>query len=113
MSSRERLAELENNLNAMAGTVPEVMSAFMSFKEVVMQEKKLTLREKTLAALAMAVSKQCQDCIVTWVKAAIDAGLTLEEVTELCGVVMLLNGGPGAAYATQAVKTYRDLSNQV
>ncbi len=109
MSSQERLAELEKKMQIMAQVIPETMSGFQSLKQAVMQEQRLTVREKTLAALAMAVSKQCQDCIVNWVKAAIEAGLSLEEVIELCGVVMLLNGGPGAAYATQAVRVYQDL----
>lgn len=112
MSAIERLQELDKNFAAMAEVMPETMGNFKSLKELIMPDQRLTKREKTLAALAIAVSKQCQDCIVNWVQSAIDEGLTLEEVIELCGVVMLLNGGPGAAYATQAVKVYRELAEQ-
>ena len=110
--SKKRLSELEENLNTMASVMPDVMGSFKTFKESVMKENKLTSREKILTALGIVTAKQCKDCIVSWVNTAVDAGITFEEIMEVCGVTMLLNGGPGAAYSVLVVETYNELVNE-
>ncbi len=110
MSKKERLQELDKNLGEIASVTPDTMKHFKSLKESVLKEGALSSREKILAALGIVISKQCHDCILNWVQTAIDAGITFEELIEVCGVTMLLNGGPGAAYSSLAIETYKELS---
>lgn len=112
MTKKEKLERLEENLGKIASTNPEVMTNFKDLKESVMKEGILTPREKTLVALGIVISKQCGDCILSWVNTAIEKGITFEELVEVCGVTMLLNGGPGAAYSCQAVENYQELKDK-
>lgn len=109
MSKREKLKKLEDNLGKIASILPETMHSFKNLKESVIKEGVLTSREKTLIALGIVISKQCGDCILNWVDTAIEKDITFEELVEVCGVTMLLNGGPGAAYSTQAVEAFEEL----
>ncbi len=112
MSKKEKLERLEENISKIASSNPEVMINFKNLKESVMKEGDLTSREKTLVALGIVISKQCGDCILSWVGTAIEEGITFEELVEVCGVAILLNGGPGAAYSCQAVETYQELKEE-
>lgn len=110
MSKKERLQKLDENLNEIASVAPDTMKNFKIFKESVLKEGVLTSKEKILAALGIVISKQCHDCILNWVQTAVEEGITFEELVEVCGVTMLLNGGPGAAYSSLAVETYKELT---
>ena len=70
----------------------------------------LGTKEKELIALAIAISKQCNDCIGFHIKAAIRAGATRDEVAETVNVCVLMNGGPGYMYGAKAVEAYDQLS---
>lgn len=43
-------------------------------------------------------------------KKSIVMGITFEEIMEVCGVNILMGGGPGFAYACKVVEIYEDLT---
>lgn len=70
----------------------------------------LSTKDKELIALAIGVSKQCNDCIGFHVKAAIAAGATREEVAETVNVCVVMNGGPGYMYGVKALEAFNQFS---
>lgn len=83
---------------------------FHELHEAALAEGALTTKQKELIALAIAVSKQCVDCIGFHVKASIRAGATRQEVAEMVNVCVLMNGGPGYMYGAKAMEAYDQLS---
>lgn len=87
---------------AQAGTA----KGFHELHNAALAEGALSTKQKELIALAIGISKQCNDCIGFHVKAAIRAGATREEVAECVNVCVLMNGGPGYMYGAKAIEAY-------
>ncbi|UNC91981.1 carboxymuconolactone decarboxylase family protein [Candidatus Contubernalis alkaliaceticus] len=107
--SKERIIKLNECKEKIGDAIPDVMESFGKMYESVFQEGKLTAREKQLVALGIVIAKQCPDCIVSNLNKAIEMGITFEEIMEVCGVSILMGGGPGVAYSCKIVETYEKL----
>ncbi|GAB4302883.1 MAG: carboxymuconolactone decarboxylase family protein [Roseovarius sp.] len=83
---------------------------FHDLHNAALAEGALSTRHKELIALAIAISKQCDDCIGFHVKAAIRAGASREDVAETVNVCVLMNGGPGYMYGAHAIEAFDQLS---
>ena len=62
----------------------------------------LSAGAKELTALAIAIVKKCDGCIAAHAKAAAAKGVTKEQVAEMVGVTMLMEGGPATVYGPRA-----------
>jgi AhpD family alkylhydroperoxidase len=62
-----------------------------------------------LTAVAIAVAKGCEDCIVYHAAAAKKHGATREELCEMLSVAVEMAGGPGAVYAAKALEAFDQL----
>ena len=83
------------------------------FKRSLYQGKELTMKEKSLIALAIAVVKQCEYCIAVHLKEALEAGVSDEEIFEACGIAILMGGGPALGYSTFVQEALEALRNTV
>jgi len=88
----------------------ETAKGFHALHNASLAEGAVTTKNKELIALAIGISKQCNDCIGYHVKAAIRAGATRDEVAETVNVVVMMNGGPGYMYGAKAMEAYDQLS---
>jgi len=86
-----------------------VAKGFHALHNAALADGALGTKHKELMALAIGISKQCNDCIGFHVKAAIRAGATREEVAEVVNVCVLMNGGPGYMYGAKAIEAYDQL----
>ena len=86
-----------------------VAKGFHALHNAALAEGALSAKHKELMALAIGISKQCNDCVGFHVKAAIRAGATREEVAEVVNVCVLMNGGPGYMYGDRAMEAYDQL----
>ncbi|GAB4274115.1 carboxymuconolactone decarboxylase family protein [Thermincola ferriacetica] len=109
----DTLKKLEENQKKIAGMLPDLMANFKKVHDAALAEGALTSREKVLIGLGIAVSKQCSYCISKYLKSAIDMNIELQEIIEACGVAILMNGGPGAAYTSFVLDTYAELKKQI
>ncbi len=110
MSAKEDLAGVNQRLGGLFKAEKQTMMAFNSLTEAAMRPGKLSPAVKELAAVAIAVSKGCEDCIVYHVAAARKHGATREELLEMLAVAIELSGGPGVVYAAKAVKIFDELA---
>jgi AhpD family alkylhydroperoxidase len=63
---------------------------------------------KEAVALALSVAKHCDGCIAYHAKAAARAGATPEQVAEILGVALLMDGGTASVYAPRAWDAFHE-----
>lgn len=96
------IEELRTPTRELRQTIPETWAGFGRLHQEAMADGTLPARLKELIALALAVSQQCDGCIAYHAKAAAAKGATREELAEVLGVTLLMNGGPASVYAPRA-----------
>ncbi|MGH9047308.1 MAG: carboxymuconolactone decarboxylase family protein, partial [Acidimicrobiales bacterium] len=65
---------------------------------------------KELIALAIAVTRECDGCIASHARAAARRGATVAEVSEMVGVAILMNGGPGTVWGPRALTAFHEFA---
>ena len=89
---------------------PEVIDAFKVLRKVTCNEGGvIDFKTKELIAIAVAVARKCEPCILSHLEVGIQAGVTRQEMVEAVNIAILLCGGPGYAYAAKALDWYDDL----
>jgi len=111
LQAQELLKMLEEGGDGLQQEIPEHMEKFWSFAEKVKEEGKLTPKEKSLIILAAVAIKRCEGCMVNNLQHALEAGVSREELAELCSILMLVDGGPGFASSAFLLEKFKELSN--
>jgi AhpD family alkylhydroperoxidase len=83
------------------------MKAFAGIAKAATVSKALDARTKELIALGIAVAVRCDDCIAFHVKACVEQGATMEEVSETLGMAIYMGAGPSVMYASHALEAFR------
>jgi AhpD family alkylhydroperoxidase len=79
-----------------------------------MQDGALTVREKELIALGIAVAETCKPCLRVHIDKCIEAGVTDDEIIEAAGVAVMMCGGPACMQINEIVsilKRYKGKKN--
>lgn len=66
----------------------------------------LGAKTRELIALAVAVTRQCDGCIVIHTDAALKHGATREEIAEALGVAIAVNAGAALVFSTRVMDAY-------
>jgi len=104
----EVLQELRDPTKSLRRAIPDTWSGFVALHESAMAEGAVPARLKEAVALAISVAKRCDGCIAYHAKAAAKAGATPEEVAELLGVALLMDGGTASVYAPRAWEAFEE-----
>lgn len=111
MSRQEELLhELRGPTKSLRHAMPETWTAFVGLHESAMRDGHLPARLKEAVALAISVVKRCDGCIAYHARAAARAGATPEDVAEVLGVALLMDGGTASVYAPRAWEAFLDFS---
>jgi len=86
---------------------PRVLQALYRYKNEILKEGELTLREKELIATAVASTLRCEKCLEFHAEAALESGATNREILEAIEVAMYLTG-PSAMIWTERIDDYID-----
>ena len=86
-------------MGAMKAAAPEIAKSFGPFFQALMKPGALSVREKELIALGIGVALRCEPCIYSHVEKCLKAGATSEQVMEVAGVAVMMQGGPAYTYA--------------
>ncbi|HHX71183.1 MAG: carboxymuconolactone decarboxylase family protein [Miniphocaeibacter sp.] len=112
MSFSEKRKAGEANTALLGKNSPEVMGGFAELHKKIMGTTAISVKEKELIALGIAIAIRCEGCILAHVNAAKKAGVTLEEIYGVIEVAILMSGGPGTAYggiaAAYAEEVYKE-----
>jgi len=93
MKNLTRLKKLDEN-------APEATKAFWAFDKAAFAKGALTVQEKQLIAVAVALTTQCPYCIEIHNKAAREAGASEAQLAEAALVAAAMRGGAAITHAT-------------
>lgn len=108
--NQEVLDQLREPTRSLRHEVPDAWSGFLALHQASMAEGTVPTRLKEAVALAISVVKQCDGCIAYHAKAAARAGATPQEVAEVLGVALLMDGGTASVYAPKAWEAFQEFS---
>jgi len=88
---------------------PDVIRGLMTIDNAAAKTGHLEPKMHELIALAVAVTTRCDGCISVHTKKAVEAGASLEEMSEALGVAIALNAGAALTYSARVIETYQQL----
>ena len=107
--AKEKLDGVNARLMGLFKAEKQTMMAFNGLAQSATRAGKISPAVKELTAVAIAVAKGCEDCIVYHAAAAKKHGATREELCEMLAVSVEMAGGPGAIYAAKALEIFDQL----
>ena len=90
-------------MGSMKEQAPDIGKGFGAMYQKLMGEGALSLREKELIAIAIGMAVRCEPCIFAHVEKAVKAGATREQLLEMAGVVVVMQGGPGYVHVPELI----------
>ena len=81
---------------------PELFRKFIEWYNASLEPGKVSRREKVLIGVAVAHAIQCPYCIDAYTKSCLEAGLSLEHITEAVHVASAIRGGASLIHTLQA-----------
>lgn len=87
----------------------ELGNKFFDYYAKVFEEGKLTAREKSLIALAVAHTEQCPYCIDAYTQDGLQRGITKEEMMEALHVGAAIKGGATLVHGVQMMNKVNKL----
>jgi AhpD family alkylhydroperoxidase len=97
----ERWSEDQAKLKDLA---PDILRGFGGLFQATMKEGALTVREKELIAVGIALAMRCVPCINLHVEKCITSGATAAQVLEAAGVAVMMQGGPTFTHVPEVVR---------
>lgn len=104
------LARARSRIGAFAKASPGLMKGFAEVSRAATAAGSFTAAQKELLAVALAVAKGCDDCILYHVDAARRHGAVEAALVEALEVAVEMGGGPAVMYAAKALEVFRTLA---
>lgn len=96
-------AELLTRTGDLARLTPATVRGYRELSDAAKTTDHLGAKVRELIALGVAITRQCDGCIATHVRAARKAGATPEEVAEALGVAIAVNAGAALVYSARVM----------
>lgn len=103
--------ELRAPYRALTEAIPDVMAGYRALQTAAMADGSLSASTKELIALAVAITRECDGCISAHARGAARRGATASEVTEMIGVAISMNGGPGTVWGPRALAAFQEFAD--
>jgi AhpD family alkylhydroperoxidase len=104
-------ADLRLPYRELGERIPDVMAGYNALHDAAMAEGVLDMKTKELIALAISITRECDGCIAAHARGALRRGATVEEVSEMIGVAISMNGGPGTVWGPRALAAFHEFSD--
>jgi AhpD family alkylhydroperoxidase len=98
--------ELRQPAIELRGLIPDVMKGYATLSSAAMSGGELSVGTKELIALAIAITRECDGCMVAHARGCVRAGVSRQQVAEMIGVAISLNGGPGTVWGPRALRVF-------
>ena len=82
---------------------PDIVRGYRTLSDAGSKTNKLDAKTRELISVAVAVTRQCDGCIVVHTDAALKNGATRQEVTEALGVAIAVNAGAALVHSTRVL----------
>lgn len=104
------LTAARGRLQAFSRATPALMQGFAGISRQATQPGQFSAAQKELVAVAIAVAKGCEDCILYHLDAARRHGADETALLEALEVAVEMGGGPAIMYAGKALDLFRGLA---
>lgn len=108
--AKAALAAAKTRLGGFAKAAPGVMQSFAGISRAATAPGSFSPAQKELMAVAIAVAKGCEDCILYHLDAAKRHGADEAALVEALEVAVEMGGGPAIMYAGKALEAFRALA---
>ena len=98
--------ELRQPALELRALIPEVLQGYAQMSRAAMDDGALSTMHKELIALSVAVTRECDGCIVAHARGCARHGASREQVAEAIGVTIMMNGGPGTVWGPRALRSF-------
>ncbi|MEM7696232.1 MAG: carboxymuconolactone decarboxylase family protein [Pseudomonadota bacterium] len=105
----ERLTAAKQRVGAFSKSAGKTMQGFAAIAKAVAEPGEFSAAQKELIAVALSVSKGCEDCILYHLSAAKRLGATEAALVEALEVAVEMGGGPAVMYGSRALAAFRAL----
>ncbi len=103
--------DLRGPYRELSEAIPDVMAGYGALSKAAMAEGVLSARHKELIALAISITRECDGCISAHARGAARRGATVAEVSEMIGVAISMNGGPGTVWGPRALQAFHEYAD--
>lgn len=104
--------EIGSRLGELMKLSPDTLRGYRTLSDANAKTSRLGAKTRELISLAVAVTRQCDGCIVVHTDAALKAGATREEISEAMGVAVAVNAGAAVVYSTRVLDAVEAKSAQ-
>lgn len=104
------LAAAKSRMVAFAKATPGLMQSFGGISKTATSAGQFTPAQKELMAIAIAVVKGCEDCILYHVDGARKHGADEAALIEALEVAVEMGGGPAVMYGAKALAAWRGMA---
>ncbi|MHB0946932.1 MAG: carboxymuconolactone decarboxylase family protein [Sedimentisphaerales bacterium] len=101
--AKEFYAEIAGKMEKVKKDAPAVIAGFGTLFSKVMADGAITVREKELIALGIAVAAKCPPCIMAHTKKCLDAGADRAQILEAASVAVVMGGGPAYMHLVEVM----------
>lgn len=108
-NEQERLRDAKQRLAAFSRAAPAAMQGFAALSRAASTAGRFDPGQRELIALAIAVAKGCDDCILYHADGARRHGADETALIEALEVAVEMGGGPAVMYASKALEVWRAL----
>lgn len=105
------LDDFTSTMQRVKAEVPHTLEGFAHLFGKVMSEGALSVREKELIALGIAVAQRCTPCITLHVQKCLKAGADRKQVLEAASVAVMMQGGPAYTHLVAVMKALDELAS--
>src|ERR1700735_1977927 len=91
----EVIGDIRDPARELREQIPDVLAGYAGMQRAVLTDGALPARIKELIALAIAVTQECDGCIAAHALGAARRNASEEEVAEVMGGGIMMNGGSG------------------
>jgi AhpD family alkylhydroperoxidase len=107
----EVLDEARGPYQDLQEAIPRVALGYSELHKAAMGEGDLSAKVKELIALAISITRECEGCIAAHARGAARRGATAAEVSEMVGVTIMMNGGPGTVWGPRALAAFHEFAD--
>ena len=108
---QEKTAAIMNFFGILSKKKPKTAKGFISMHQGMEEDSALTVKEKELIALGIAINTRGEGCIAAHIGSLIEVGVTEEEILDVISVATVMGGGPSITYGAIAYEAYQEMSN--
>jgi AhpD family alkylhydroperoxidase len=110
--AKQFFEDYQSNFPKTQKSCPEAVQGFSSMFAKVMKDGALSMMQKELIIVGIAVAIRCESCIRLHVRKALEAGAKPEQILEAASVAVVMGGGPATTYLPIVIDTLEALQEQ-